>query len=73
MNRPAQSPSPPVGLRAAVAFLTPFGTRRGARPTPTTMAYFPVVGASLGALIGLSWHASRGGSRRCPQRRSSSP
>jgi adenosylcobinamide-GDP ribazoletransferase len=27
------------------------------------MAYFPVVGASLGALIGLSWHTSR---RRLP-------
>ncbi len=63
MNPPARSPSGPVDLRAAVAFLTPFGGRRGARPTPATMAYFPVVGASLGALIGLCWHASR---RRLP-------
>ena len=63
MNPPAQSPSIPVDLREAVAFLTPFGNRRGARPTPATMAYFPVVGASLGALIGVSWHTLR---RRLP-------
>ncbi len=63
MNPPAPSRSKPDDFRAAVAFLTPFGNRRGARPTPATMTYVPVVGASLGALIGLSWHTSR---RRLP-------
>jgi adenosylcobinamide-GDP ribazoletransferase len=48
---------------AAVAFLTPFGGRRAVQPTPATMSYFPVVGASLGTLVGLSWHAAR---RRLP-------
>ena len=53
----------PGDLAAAVAFLTLLGNRRAARPGPATMAYFPVVGASLGTLIGLSWRATR---RRLP-------
>ncbi len=45
-------------MRAAVAFLTPFG---GARPpNATTLDWFPVVGACLGlALGGLWWAATR--------------
>lgn len=46
-------------LRAAVAFLTPFGKGDEARPSPSTMVYFPVVGAALGALIGRSWSFAR--------------
>jgi adenosylcobinamide-GDP ribazoletransferase len=57
MNPPGRPE--PGDLAAAVAFLTPFGGRQAARPGPATMAYFPVVGASLGALIGLSWSAAR--------------
>jgi adenosylcobinamide-GDP ribazoletransferase len=55
--------SPSEDFRAALAFLTPLGGRQAAPPTPATMAYFPVVGASLGAVIGLSWWAAR---RRLP-------
>lgn len=61
---PLGRPHPAIAdFGAAVAFLTPFGPRRAVRPTPATMAYFPVVGASLGTLIGLSWRAAR---RRLP-------
>jgi len=45
-------------LRAAVAFLTPLG-RKGPEPSPLTMAYFPLVGAALGGLVGLSWRQAR--------------
>ncbi len=49
---PLGRPHPARGdLGSAITFLTPFGGRRAQlRPTPATMAYFPVVGASLGAL-----------------------
>jgi len=41
------------GPRAAMAFLTPFG---GATPpTDTAFGWFPVVGAGLGASLGLLW------------------
>ena len=46
-------------LRAAVSFLTPLG-RTGTEPSAATMTYFPLVGAALGALVGLTWRlASR--------------
>lgn len=40
-------------MRAAVAFLTVFGT--GRRPVRTTIRWFPVVGAGLGAMLGALW------------------
>jgi len=48
-------------LQAAVAFLTPLGLRpSGAAPAPSagTMAYFPAVGAALGAVVGWGWRLS---------------
>ena len=46
-------------LRAVFSFLTPLG-RTGAEPSAATMTYFPLVGAALGALVGLTWRlASR--------------
>jgi adenosylcobinamide-GDP ribazoletransferase len=42
-------------LRAAVAFLTPFGG--AAAPTPGALAWFPLVGASIGAVLGILWWA----------------
>jgi adenosylcobinamide-GDP ribazoletransferase len=44
-------------LRAAVSFLTPLG-HSGAEPTAVTMTYFPLVGAALGALVGLTWRVA---------------
>jgi len=45
-------------VRAAVSFLTPFGGARS--PGPTTLDWFPLVGAVMGlALGGLWWAASR--------------
>ena len=44
-------------LRSAVSFLTPIG-RSGAHPSPMTMAYFPLVGAALGTLVGLTWRVA---------------
>jgi adenosylcobinamide-GDP ribazoletransferase len=44
-------------LRAAVSFLTPLG-RSGAEPSAVTMTYFPLVGAALGTLVGLTWRAA---------------
>lgn len=44
-------------LRAAVSFLTPLG-RSGGEPSAVTMAYFPLVGAALGALVGLTWRVA---------------
>lgn len=37
----------------ALSFLTPFG--RPAPPTPRTMRWFPVIGAAIGAVVGLVW------------------
>jgi adenosylcobinamide-GDP ribazoletransferase len=49
-------------LRAAISFLTPLGA--GARtPSPTTMVWFPVVGAGMGWALGRAW---RTGSRWWP-------
>ena len=42
-----------TGMRQAVAFLTPLG---GARPPgPAAFRWFPVVGAAMGAALGLGW------------------
>lgn len=43
----------PEGLASAAAFLTAFG--RGRRPTAGAVAWFPVVGAAVGLLLGLVW------------------
>jgi adenosylcobinamide-GDP ribazoletransferase len=43
-------------MRAAVAFLTSVGGSR--RPGPGTLDWFGVVGAGLGALLGVLWWAS---------------
>lgn len=43
-------------MRRALAFLTPFGG--AAVPTPAALAWFPVVGAALGALLGGLWWAA---------------
>lgn len=49
-------------LRAAVGFLTPLGGG-GAAPSPSTMAWFPAVGAGMGWFLGQAWRQS---SRRQP-------
>ena len=41
------------GPRAAVAFLTPLGG--AAAPSTSAFGWFPVVGAGIGALLGLLW------------------
>jgi adenosylcobinamide-GDP ribazoletransferase len=41
------------GPRAAVAFLTPLGG--ASAPTPSAFAWFPAVGAGIGALLGVLW------------------
>jgi adenosylcobinamide-GDP ribazoletransferase len=47
------------GARQAVAFLTPFGG--AVEPGPEALAWFPVVGAGLGLLLGgVWWAAARG-------------
>lgn len=43
-------------MRQALSFLTPMGGARA--PTPRALAWFPVVGAVIGALLGLVWWAS---------------
>lgn len=43
-------------MRRAIAFLTPFGG--AASPDGRTMRWFPLVGAAIGALVGLAWWAS---------------
>lgn len=40
-------------MRRAVSFLTPFG--RAAAPSPAALAWFPVVGAGLGLVLGGIW------------------
>lgn len=42
-----------AGARRAVAFLTPLGS--AAPPSPGALAWFPVVGAGVGALLGGIW------------------
>ncbi|HXW38874.1 MAG TPA: adenosylcobinamide-GDP ribazoletransferase, partial [Acidimicrobiales bacterium] len=44
------------GPRAAVSFLTPFG--RATEPSASAFAWFPTVGAAMGALLGLLWWAA---------------
>ena len=46
------------GLRQAVTFLTPFGP--AATPTPAALAWFPVVGAVIGLVLGGLWWAADG-------------
>jgi adenosylcobinamide-GDP ribazoletransferase len=49
-------------LRDAVAFLTPLRLTRSGQPdppSPGSMAFFPLVGAALGALVGLTWRQAR--------------
>ncbi|HMD46143.1 MAG TPA: adenosylcobinamide-GDP ribazoletransferase [Acidimicrobiales bacterium] len=41
------------GARRALAFLTPLGG--AAAPGPDALAWFPVVGAGIGAVLGLLW------------------
>lgn len=48
-------------MRRAVSFLTPFGGP--AAPSPGAVAWFPVVGAGLGLVLGVVWEA---GSRVWP-------
>lgn len=43
--------------RGAVSFLTPLG--RATAPVPGALAWFPVVGAGIGAILGLAWWGSR--------------
>lgn len=46
------------GARGALAFLTPLGG--AAAPSPAALAWFPVVGAAMGAVLGgLWWGAGR--------------
>ena len=40
-------------MRRAIAFLTPFG--RASAPNPSTMIWFPAVGALLGLALGAIW------------------
>jgi adenosylcobinamide-GDP ribazoletransferase len=42
------------GVRDAVSFLTPFGGASSA-PRPETMEYFPLAGAAIGAVEGMTW------------------
>jgi adenosylcobinamide-GDP ribazoletransferase len=50
-------------LRAAIAFLTPVDMTPSGQPspppTPGSMAYFPLVGGAIGALVGLTWRQAR--------------
>ncbi len=46
-------------MLAALGFLTPFGPARA--PTPSALRWFPVVGAIVGAGVGLVWWASARG------------
>ena len=43
-------------MLAALGFLTPFGPARA--PNPTTLRWFPLVGAGAGAIVGLVWWAA---------------
>jgi adenosylcobinamide-GDP ribazoletransferase len=44
------------GLRGAVGFLTPLGG--AAPPSPEALLWFPVVGAAIGAALGVLWWAA---------------
>jgi cobalamin 5'-phosphate synthase/cobalamin synthase len=43
-------------MRSALAFLTPLGGARA--PSQRALGWFPVVGAAIGALLGLTWWGS---------------
>ncbi len=43
-------------MLTALGFLTPFGPARA--PSPTTLRWFPLVGAVAGAVVGLVWWAA---------------
>lgn len=43
-------------MRAAIAFLTPFG--RAATPSRRAMGWFPVVGVAIGVAVGVLWWGS---------------
>lgn len=45
-------------LREALAFLTPLARSSG-RPSSEAMTFFPVIGAALGLLEGISWRGAR--------------
>lgn len=49
-------PSPIANFRGALGFLTIFGG--SAAPTASTMAWFPIVGSLIGAVLGGIWWAS---------------
>lgn len=53
---PAHSTRRTSGARSALAFLTPLG--RAATPSAATFAWFPLVGALLGLLLGFLWAGS---------------
>jgi adenosylcobinamide-GDP ribazoletransferase len=42
-------------VRAALAFLTAAGGRHAPAPDARTFAWFPLVGATVGALLGVAW------------------
>ena len=42
-------------MRTALAFLTPLPVGAGRRPTGRTLLWFPLVGAFLGGVLGLTW------------------
>ncbi|MEJ7764841.1 MAG: adenosylcobinamide-GDP ribazoletransferase [Acidimicrobiales bacterium] len=42
-------------MLAAIAFLTPLPVGAGRRPSGRTLLWFPVVGALLGGVLGLTW------------------
>jgi len=42
-------------MRTALAFLTPLPMGGGSRPTGRTLLWFPLVGAILGGVLGLTW------------------
>ena len=46
-------------MLAALGFLTPFGPARA--PGPASLRWFPVVGAAVGAIVGLLWWAASKG------------
>src|SRR5205823_4134324 len=57
-RRPAGGgrPNPAAVMRRAIAFLTPFGGAR--EPSPSALVWFPLVGALLGAALGVIWRVS---------------
>lgn len=54
--RTASDQAPRGGFRQALGFLTILG-RDGGTPTPSSFCWFPLVGASIGGLLGFAWWA----------------